>query len=82
MLAMTAVYCAGYHVVVFFDHVVLSRINTVRICRFAVAGWSLPAGAFALYTAANLAPRAYWVIEPLLILYPHKVQVLEVDYSK
>eukprot|EP00904_Undaria_pinnatifida_P007423 jgi/Undpi1/3810/HiC_scaffold_16.g07179.m1 len=30
----------------------------VEWCGFAIAGWSLPAAAFALYTVANLVPRA------------------------
>ena len=35
-----------------------------RWYRFAIAGWSLPAASFALYTLANLVPRARKVCMP------------------
>ncbi|CAM9136750.1 unnamed protein product [Scytosiphon promiscuus] len=39
----------------------------VEWCGFAIAGWSLPASSFALYTIANLVPRArkhhLWYLE-------------------
>ncbi|CAN0141629.1 unnamed protein product, partial [Laminaria digitata] len=41
---------------------------------FAIAVWSLPASAFALYTVANLAPRArkhhLWYLEKFREDYP------------
>eukprot|EP00752_Nemacystus_decipiens_P009210 g8226.t1 len=46
----------------------------VEWCGFAIAGWSLPAASFALYTLANLAPRArkhhLWYVEKFRDDYP------------
>lgn len=39
-------------------HLVIAVGEIIEWIGFAVACWSLPAAAFAIYTIANLAPRA------------------------
>ncbi|CAM9737067.1 unnamed protein product [Ascophyllum nodosum] len=48
--------------------------ESLEWCGFAIAGWSLPALAFALYTIANISPRAFqhhkWYLDKFRDEYP------------